>query len=118
MWSGPAFATMFSVPPLTGFALLDDGVLDEPVDVDVDDGDDGELEQAARPMAAVAATASPATRLDTLVMGMFLFGLLRSGWSWAALVAARSSRSLPTGEIVRYGPRIPTQNEGRGPIVI
>jgi hypothetical protein len=107
---------MFSVPPLTGFAVLDaTGLLDELVD---EFDDDGELEQAPRPMAAVATTASPATRLDTLVMGMFLFGLLRSGWSWAALVAARSSRSLPTGEIVRYGPRNPTPNEGRGPIVI
>jgi hypothetical protein len=113
---------MFSVPPLTGFAVLDAVGATEELAVDpavlFDDGDDGELEHAATPMAADATTASPATRLDTLVMGMFLFGLLRSGWSWAALVAARSSRSLPTGEIVRYVWRNPTQNEGRGPIVI
>ena len=88
---------MFSVPPLTGCDVLDAAGLAElePVleldgaEDDVDDGDD-ELEHAARPMAAVATTASPATRLDTLVMGMFLFGLLRSGWSWAAPRGARS----------------------------
>jgi|SRR6185437_989813 len=97
MWSGPLAATMFSVPPLTGCDVLDAAGLAElePVleldgaEDDVDDGDD-ELEHAARPMAAVATTASPATRLDTLVMGMFLFGLLRSGWSWAAPRGARS----------------------------
>jgi hypothetical protein len=126
MWSGPLAATMFSVPPLTGCDVLDaEGLadvelLDDPVDEadGVEDDGDDELEHAARPRAAVATAASPATRLDTLVMGMFLFGLLRSGRSWAASWRQILSRSLPTGEIVRYPGSIPTLNEGRGPIVI
>src|SRR6516164_7641355 len=63
MWSGPLAATMFSVPPLTGLAVLEAvGALAAEPELD-------ELEHAARPMAtAVAATAIPATRLDTLVM--------------------------------------------------
>src|SRR5215469_17232615 len=85
MWSGPALATMFSVPPLTGFAVL---VAVGLLAGELDD-DDGELEHAARPMAAVATTASPATRLDTWVMGMFLFGLLRSGGAGQPLVMPR-----------------------------
>jgi hypothetical protein len=96
---------MFSVPPLTGCDVLDADGLAAPVledDVDVDEGDEDELEHAARPMAAVATTASPATRLDTLVMGMFLFGPLRSGWSWQpgagqvlAITAYRRDCALP-----------------------
>ena len=60
-WSGPAAATMCSVPPETGFAEVD---ADE---VDVDD----EL-HAASAETASAAAASPAKHLGALIMGMFL----------------------------------------------
>lgn len=60
--SGPAAATMFNVPPYTGFPELDE---------DDVDGDDDEL-HAARPAAASTAALSAAKRFDALVTGMFL----------------------------------------------
>src|SRR5580692_2397105 len=62
MWSGPAAATMCSVPPETGLPELagDDD------DADVDD----ELLHAASAVAARAAAASPARHLGALIMGM------------------------------------------------
>src|ERR1700734_217725 len=67
MWSGPLAATMFSVPPDYGFSLLVAavGAVDEPVLLDV-------LEHAARPPAAMARTASVATRFEALGMDIFL----------------------------------------------
>jgi hypothetical protein len=115
---------MFSVPPLTGCDVLDAEGLAAVVlvDDDEDDGDeddvgDDELEHAAMPRAAVATTASPATRLDTLVMGMFLFGLLRSGRNWQP-PGARSLAITAYRRDWRDPRAMPTQNEGRGPIVI
>src|SRR6202522_2818631 len=67
MWSGPLAATMCSVPPDCGFSLLDAavGAVDEPLLLDV-------LEHAARPPAAMARTASVATRFEALGMDIFL----------------------------------------------
>ena len=66
MWSGPLAATMLSVPPDCGFWLLvaDVGAVVEPVEL--------ELEHAARPPAAMARTASVATRFEALGMDIFL----------------------------------------------
>jgi hypothetical protein len=57
---------MFSVPPDCGFSLLvaDVGAVVEPVEL--------ELEHAARPPAAMARTASVATRFEALGMDIFL----------------------------------------------
>jgi hypothetical protein len=66
MWSGPAAATMCSVPPDTGFpALL----------LPLAEGDDVPDELHAATVAAASTTAvSPAKRLGVLIMGMFLLG--------------------------------------------
>jgi hypothetical protein len=80
MWSGPLAATMFSVPPETGDALLpvvagaacdEDGaaVLEPVVEPPV-----GLLEldeQAARPPTAITAAVSAAMRLGDLDIGMW-----------------------------------------------
>jgi hypothetical protein len=63
MWSGPAAATTFSVPPDTGlFELLAAGalLLDEEL-------------HAASPAAASTATPSATYRFGALIMGMFLW---------------------------------------------
>ena len=67
MWSGPLAAMMLSVPPYVGFTLLFAvvGAVVEPVLLDV-------LEHAARPPAAMARTASAATRFEALGMDIFL----------------------------------------------
>src|ERR1700722_2418875 len=80
MWSGPLAATMLSVPPDCGFSPLvaEVGAVDEPVLLDV-------LEHAARPPAAMARTASVATRFETLGMDFFLLVYSRSGRGRAAI---------------------------------
>jgi hypothetical protein len=66
MWSGPLLATMLTVPPAWIFWLL--------VDVETELVPEfPELEHAARPTAATATAASAPTRLDTVVMSMFLW---------------------------------------------
>jgi len=76
MWSGPLAATMFSVPPDTGFSVLVDVVgaalVVELPELVVELGVLDELEHAARPPAAMARTASAATRFEALGMDIFL----------------------------------------------
>jgi hypothetical protein len=59
MWSGPEAETMCSVPPDTGFDVLD--VAEEELDDEL---------HAARAVVASATAASPAKHLGALIMGM------------------------------------------------
>src|ERR1700722_9286898 len=97
MWSGPLAATMLSVPPDCGFSPLvaEVGAVDEPVLLDV-------LEHAARPPAAMARTASVATRFEALGMDFFL--LVYSGRGRAAIRRPTARSSDPQAMTV-YLPR-------------
>jgi len=75
MWSGPLAATMFSVPPDTGFSLVPDVAGAAAVEVagEVEEPD-GLLEldeHAAKPPTAKVAAVSAARRLVLLDIGMW-----------------------------------------------
>src|ERR1700689_2101513 len=132
-WSGPLFATTFTVPPDWGLAALAvvgaagaAGPLDvaaEPVEL-VELGAPDELleldEHAARPPAAMAATASAAMRREDLDIGMghVPLGFQSSCRAEAAIKRPRPAAITAYREILRYLRSNPDQNKRCGLIVI
>jgi hypothetical protein len=94
---------------MTGVPALDD---------DDADGDDDELLHAARALvAAIAANASPAKRLDILIMRQVPLVISQSGMREAVIVPPDPNDHCLPGEIVRLRRRNPAQTGRRGLIV-